>query len=972
MSSNNNNTTTTITTWSDLPKSSWYTPLASTYREIRQVGEGTYGKVYEGVQRLVATSNNTDNKNVALKKIKISSEKNPYRGLPQNALREIKLLKSKCQHVNIVKLLDVSVSVVPQSESLQNGDELMDIETTEGANSSSGFIYLVFEYVEHDLSGIINSKYVFSSEAIACLTKQLLSGLAYLHDQNICHRDLKTSNLLIGRNYHLKLADFGLARELNREDPTVTYTNKVITLWYRPPELLLGAVHYTCVIDVWSVGCILLELIRGASIFPGEDEIDQLKKIFDITGLPTSSNWPGYNELPKSRMLEKFSMSIGSSTISSYCESRGLDRDVVALVSRLLELDPTRRCTAKQALATRYCSNAVDFTQLPPMNLPQGVTLHEWESKAEKRRLKQQQQQQEAEKHAAVSSAMVGGSSNNNVNIGNHGYKTSSSSNNNNPTNSGESNSNSNNHNNNNTKRHVQPPITASHIFDSNEEDNQLDSGREIGMEKSHRHRGGGSSSASGVNNNDNNRSTSLTGSRGGVGSFDTSFNNRSSSSNVFHERQQDQQQPRQLSHPPPDLATSTTTTTTQSSSNRNTATTDTNDYVRRRSSTATSSSSNNNNTTTTIKIDQKHSNPFGPQNNSRTIFVDNLPGDVTEQEVGLFFQDCGGIQTVRILSGRGKLCAGYILFNNAVGANNSQKHHGEYMNPGSNYRPLIIDRLDENNTTTATTSNRHYQDEEEQHQSHHQRFDKTTTTTSSSSSANIMPSFDRMIERRDFPQEEKEDRRRLGDHRTISGKRDSRYDDNDDDRDYRDRDRGRDHHHPQVQHRHDHHHRRRSRSRSRSPPPHHRSHSRSHNDNRYDERNDNDRNNNNTRTKFNNDRPRYEHHHHQQRSGRDSGSIVQLGGDGGNSGRQRSTDHDDFNNKSSGNKSGHHQHRQNKQSHQQQTPQPTMTNKNTESTSHNTAKTTTTTTNSSSSTTTSGGIRRPPAAGVTIGPTSQ
>lgn len=136
-------------------------------------------------------------------------------------------------------------------------------------------MYLVFEYLDHDLAGLLDTERArISRMHVKCYMKQLLEGVAYMHKNKILHRDIKASNLLLDNQGHLKIGDWGLARSWNENK--IGYTNKVITLWYRPPELLLGEVNYGPAIDMWSVGCIFAELLFGSPILPGRDEMHQV------------------------------------------------------------------------------------------------------------------------------------------------------------------------------------------------------------------------------------------------------------------------------------------------------------------------------------------------------------------------------------------------------------------------------------------------------------------------------------------------------------------------------------------------------------------------------------------------------------------------------------------------------------------------------------------------------------------------
>ncbi|KAJ1975139.1 kinase subunit of RNA polymerase II carboxy-terminal domain kinase I, partial [Dimargaris verticillata] len=232
------------------------------YERLRQVGEGTYGKVYKARRRPQSSppsSPRSPTPLVALKRIRMESERE---GFPITAMREIKLLTS-LNHPNIVNLLETLAA-------------------------KDGSIYMIFEYMDYDLAGLIaHPQWHLEVPHIKCLMHQMLSGLAYLHDKGVLHRDIKGSNLLLNQNGQLKFTDFGLAR---RFDPTHMhdYTNRVITLWYRPPELLLGATLYGPPADLWGLGCLMLELFTRKPAFAGVDEISQLDAIYRVLGTPTA------------------------------------------------------------------------------------------------------------------------------------------------------------------------------------------------------------------------------------------------------------------------------------------------------------------------------------------------------------------------------------------------------------------------------------------------------------------------------------------------------------------------------------------------------------------------------------------------------------------------------------------------------------------------------------------------------------
>lgn len=203
------------------------------YEIISQIGEGSYGQVYKAKEKKTNTF-------VALKKVRLEHESE---GFPITAIREIKILR-KLNHKNIIYLKEV----------------VTDKEDIFEFKKGGGSFYLVFEYMDHDLTGLIDSGMVdFTVKDNAIIMHQLLEGLNYCHKQNFIHRDIKCSNILLNNKGEIKLADLGLARLLDNE-PGRLYTNKVVTLRYRPPELLLGEEKYGTSVDIWSCGCILGEL----------------------------------------------------------------------------------------------------------------------------------------------------------------------------------------------------------------------------------------------------------------------------------------------------------------------------------------------------------------------------------------------------------------------------------------------------------------------------------------------------------------------------------------------------------------------------------------------------------------------------------------------------------------------------------------------------------------------------------------
>jgi cyclin-dependent kinase 2 len=280
--------------------------------------------VYKGRDKITG-------KILALKQIRLEQDEE---GIPSTAIREISLLRD-LRHQNVVALLDVV--------------------------HEDGKLHLIFEYLDSDLKKHMESAPEAYSERML-LKKylyQMLSGIAHCHSHRVLHRDLKPQNLLIEEGTNtLKLADFGLARAFGI--PVRQYTREVITLWYRAPEILLGSKQYSTPVDLWSIGCIFAEMAMQKPLFPGDSEIDQLFKIFQILGTPDENVWHGVRSLPEYKeVFPQWRPKNLLEVVPELC-SDGLD-----LLNKLLVYDPTQRISAKAALQHSYFRDLVGDTGSP-------------------------------------------------------------------------------------------------------------------------------------------------------------------------------------------------------------------------------------------------------------------------------------------------------------------------------------------------------------------------------------------------------------------------------------------------------------------------------------------------------------------------------------------------------------------------------------------------------------------------------
>lgn len=383
-------------------KANSYNPLLQgcrsvykTYEQIERISEGTYGIVWKA--RCTSSS-----RILALKQMKFPDNSETGTGsraaiqngvwkdgFPLMALREINALLALRGHDNIVSLLEIVVGHLPMSPPPQ--------------------IYMVMEYYHCDLKTAIHK---YTNEVIAGpllqselkgILQQILTGIQFIHSKNYLHRDLKPSNILVqcsqgaaNAKCRIAIADFGLARPLSRWSNCLM-TLPVVTLWYRAPELLFGQTQYTSAIDMWSMGCIMGELVRSTGVVPsssisdvnedydfehgsalvkGRGELDQIDAIFQLVGVPNATTWPLFDTLPNAKLLrwkaipdqdvllpKLFATTVGSTSgQQTFLDANGFD-----LLQQLLALDPLQRIDANHALHHTYFTEGIvpqvpDFT----------------------------------------------------------------------------------------------------------------------------------------------------------------------------------------------------------------------------------------------------------------------------------------------------------------------------------------------------------------------------------------------------------------------------------------------------------------------------------------------------------------------------------------------------------------------------------------------------------------------------------
>ncbi|KAL9658937.1 hypothetical protein QQ045_002845 [Rhodiola kirilowii] len=317
----------------------WSPRKAESFEKLEKIGQGTYSSVYRARDL-------DSGKIVALKKVRFANMD------PESVrfmAREILTLR-RLDHPNIMKLEGLITS------------------------RASGSLYLVFEYMEHDLLGLQTAPGVkFTEPQIKCFMRQLLCGLDHCHSRGVLHRDIKGANLLLDNKGNLKIGDFGLAT-LFHPRKCQPLTSRVVTLWYRPPELLLGSTEYGVAVDLWSAGCILAELFTGKPIMSGRTEVEQLHKIFKLCGSPSEEYWRN-SKLPHVTIFKP-------QQPYRRCVSetfKDLPSSALALLEVLLAIEPQCRGTASAALHSEFFST--EPLPCDPSSLPKYPPSKEFDMK---------------------------------------------------------------------------------------------------------------------------------------------------------------------------------------------------------------------------------------------------------------------------------------------------------------------------------------------------------------------------------------------------------------------------------------------------------------------------------------------------------------------------------------------------------------------------------------------------------------
>ncbi|KAM4792516.1 mitogen-activated protein kinase 15 isoform 2-T3 [Cyanocitta cristata] len=326
-------------------------PLVCRKYEIkRRLGKGAYGIVWKAIDRKTGET-------VAVKKI-FDAFRN--RTDAQRTFREIMFLQKFGEHPNIIKLLDVI-----QAENDKD-------------------IYLIFESMETDLHAVIKKGNLLKDIHKCYIVYQLLRATKFIHSGNVIHRDQKPSNILLDAQCCVKLCDFGLARslcQLSEDQPTPALTEYVATRWYRAPEILLASRNYTKGVDMWSIGCILGEMLLGKPLFPGTSTMNQIEQILRVIPAPSPEDILALQSEYKASVINHMSSWQRVAFEEIFPSSTPLP--ALDLLKKLLVFNPDKRLTAEEALRHPYVNRepSLDFDVILPLGDDVQLSVAEYRNK---------------------------------------------------------------------------------------------------------------------------------------------------------------------------------------------------------------------------------------------------------------------------------------------------------------------------------------------------------------------------------------------------------------------------------------------------------------------------------------------------------------------------------------------------------------------------------------------------------------
>mmetsp|Transcript_3726 Transcript_3726/g.5509 ORF Transcript_3726/g.5509 Transcript_3726/m.5509 type:complete len:347 (+) Transcript_3726:38-1078(+) len=300
-----------------------------------RIGEGTFGTVMKGKHLKTEEI-------VALKQIRIKHSELKQGELPKAALNEARTLEHVKGHPNILGIHDIF------------------------AYGSAMIVAL--DFAKTDLAKVMKEcKRPLSESTIKCFLRQILRGIAHCHKHNVMHRDIKPANILVSPTGQLKIGDFGLATVYM--GPQQTYSHCVATRWYRAPELLYGSITYDPKVDIYAIGCIFVEMLNGCPLFPGDSDIDQLRRVITAFGVQNEESWPGVSKLPDydKILFDRNTKPMSWSELVPNASPQARD-----LLSHLCVCDPAKRYSAKEALLHPYFYSEplpIHYTQIPYQQL---------------------------------------------------------------------------------------------------------------------------------------------------------------------------------------------------------------------------------------------------------------------------------------------------------------------------------------------------------------------------------------------------------------------------------------------------------------------------------------------------------------------------------------------------------------------------------------------------------------------------